>query len=290
MEINVFDLIQKIMPAILGILFIGVGLELKLSQFLEHVRSPRPIFIGLGLQMLMLPLIAGTVAQLFNFSNSESIGLMVLAAAPGGITAILFTRLCSGEVSLNISLTVINSALAAISIPLIVSGYTFLIFDQSIDLPSIAKQVLGIIAIVVLPLGVGIALSRRWPQLDQKLKAPISWLATLSLVSLFGIGIIKEGANLFGTSAGLTVGVAVFVIVNFLFSFLVTKMFGLPKGQIKAITFEVGIQNGTLALFLLMADSEISASVVPVGIYLIFMYLIGSLVAFAFKSQIQEKT
>ncbi len=144
-------LLTLFLPIALGIIMLGLGLSLTLADFARVVKFPKPVLIGLACQILLLPFICFLIAKGFGLAPALAVGLMLLAASPGGTTANLFSHLAHGDVALNVTLTAVNSLIAILTMPLLVnlSLAYFMTADQAIPLQF--AKVLQVFAIVLVP-------------------------------------------------------------------------------------------------------------------------------------------
>ena len=156
------------LPLALGIIMFGLGLSLTLADFRRVARHPKVVVIALGCQLVLLPLVCFGLVVVFDLPALLAVGLMLLAASPGGTSANLFSHLFRGDVALNVSLTAVNSVLAVVTLPVIVnlSAAYFLPDAGAIGLQF--DKVLQVFAIVLVPVAIGMALRARFPALEHR--------------------------------------------------------------------------------------------------------------------------
>ncbi len=188
-------LISVGLPIALAIIMFGLGLSLEVGDFRRVARTPRAVVVALGLQVLVLPVIAFGLVVAFDLDPLLAVGVMLLAASPGGTTANLFSHLFRGDVALNITLTAINSVLAAVTIPLVTNlaiGY----FDTDGDLGLQWSKVVQVIAIVLVPVAVGM-LVRRWSrEFAARADKPVRVFSIVVLVAVAVGALLGERENL----------------------------------------------------------------------------------------------
>ncbi len=285
MESNYITLI--LLPLALGIIMLGLGISLSIADFKRVIVYPKAIFIGLVCQMLLLPILCFFLANLFNLSPELAVGLMLLSASPGGPTANLFSYLAKGDVALNISLTAVNSLLSLFTLPFIIN-YSFIYFmgsDQTI--PMQFKKVIEVFFIVLVPVAIGMYLKSRNPALTTKLEKPIKVVSALFLVAIILVAIMKEKENV--VSFFLQVGIVtlVFNVLSMVIGFYIPRLFQLAKKQSISIGMEIGIHNGTLAIYIALSVIGNSAMSIPPAIYSLIMFFTAA--AFGYIVNIGRK-
>jgi bile acid:Na+ symporter, BASS family len=254
------------LPIALGIIMLGLGLSLTLADFKRISQYPKAIVIALVCQMLLLPALCLGIAALSGISAELCVGLMLLAASPGGPTANLYSHLSNGDVALNITLTALNSVLALFTLPFIVnfSMEIFLGAGQYIPMPF--SKVVEVFGIVLIPVSIGMLLKNYAPQFAQKMDKPVRILSALLLVVIIASVTINVGSMLIG--------------------YFVPQVFGIPKKQSISIGMEIGIHNGTLAIFIALTVLGNSAMSVPPAIYSLLMFFTAAAFGFWVKRKV----
>jgi BASS family bile acid:Na+ symporter len=270
MESNYITLI--LLPLALGIIMLGLGISLSIADFKRVIVYPKAMFIGLFCQMIVLPILCFFLAKLFNLSPELAVGLMLLSASPGGPTANLFSYLAKGDVALNISLTAANSLLSLFTLPFIIN-YSFVYFmgsDQTI--PMQFKKIIEVFVIVLVPVAIGMYLKSKNPSLTSKLEKPIKVVSALFLVAIILVALIKEKDNV--VSFFLQVGIVtlVFNLLSMAIGFYIPRLFQLAKKQSISIGMEIGIHNGTMAIYIALSVIGNSAMSIPPAIYSLIMF------------------
>lgn len=267
------------LPLALGIVMIGLGLHLTLADFRRVLTAPRAAVVALGTQILLLPPVAFALAIGFDLPPELGLGLVLLAASPGGVTANLFSHIARGDVALNISLTAINSLLALVTLPIWVTlGLAWLMHsDQAVPPPT--RKIIEVGVLVVMPVVIGMGLRAWRPLLAQKLDKPVRLASTLFLVLLIGTAVVLERETL-ATYAGV-VGAAVllFNLASLLAGYAAARAARLGVPQATAVAFEIGIHNGTLAIFVALHVLQMAGAAVAPAIYSLLMYVTGGLFA-----------
>lgn len=272
-------LISVGLPIALAIIMFGLGLSLEVSDFRRVARTPRAVVVALGLQVLVLPVIAFGLVVAFNLDPLLAVGVMLLAASPGGTTANLFSHLFRGDVALNITLTAINSVLAAVTIPLVTNlaiGY----FDTDGDLGLQWSKVVQVIAIVLVPVAVGM-LVRRWSrEFAARADKPVRVFSIVVLVAVAVGALLGERENLgdYLQQVGLVTGLL--CVLSLSLGYAGARLARLEQPQAVASSMEVGIHNTTVALTIALSVLDSTEVAIPAAVYSILMYVLAT--AFGF--------
>ena len=272
-----------ILPLALAFIMFVLGLGLTGSDFLRVVKQPRDFFVGAFSQIILLPIIAFILVKIWPIAPELAIGVMIIAAAPGGVTSNLLTSFAKGDVALSISLTAIISLLCVITIPFIVLTSVGLLNDsnitQDISLFSMSRDMFLIVTVPVI-LGM---LIRRFASGAALKFEPVAKKISIVLFVLVLLGAIaaeRENVISYFAQAGLIT--LVLNIVMMIVAYCVAKLLASGMKQKKCITIECGLQNGTLAIFVATSIFGGGMYVIPAATYslimfatsLIFVYLV----------------
>lgn len=266
-------LTQVFLPLSLAVIMFGMGLSLTPADFKRILIYPKAAAIGLTNQIILLPLIAFGLCKLFNLSPELSVGMMILAACPGGATSNLIAHLAKGDTALSVTLTAFSSIITVFSIPIIINfSIRHFIPDGSEQQLNVISTVISVLAITIIPVVIGMVLLRQSPQLASKLNQPFRKISALFFVLILLAAILKERANFveFFAQAGpvaLTLNITTLAV-----GFWIARTFGLNDRQSRTISIESGIQNGTLGITI--AASIIGNSIMPIpsAIYGLLMF------------------
>ena len=268
-----------LLPASLGIIMLGLGMTLHPSDFARILRQPKPVLIGLGVQMLLLTAICFGLCLLLNLPPELAVGMMLLAAAPGGASANIYSHLAGGDVALNITLTAVNSLLCLLSLPLIV-GFSlayFMAADQAVPPPF--GKIIEVGLIILLPVALGMGIRRTWPQWSDRVEKPLRLFSVLLLALLVVLTMVQQWRLLAEYAAIIGLACVLFNVLSLLIGYAVPLVLKLPRRQAIAIAMEIGIHNGTLALFIAFTVLENSVMAVPAAFYSISMFITAGLFA-----------
>jgi BASS family bile acid:Na+ symporter len=254
----------------LFIIMMGMGLSLTKADFRRVLQYPKAVLLGFLNQIILLPLIAFGLIQLFDVSNEIAIGVMILSACPGGPTSNLVTHLAKGDTALSVTLTAVNSIVTILTIPLIVN-FALSEFSSGEEVASPVGAIVGsLIVIIAIPLIIGMTIKNKKPQVAKKMDKPVR-IASTAIIVLVIVGIvIKERAQLVERISESFSIVITLNILSMLVGFLTAKMVKLKFKEALTICLESGNQNGTLAI---QVSSLINITLgFPAAVYSLFMY------------------
>ena len=280
------DIGTIILAISLIIIMFGMGLSLVKNDFIRLLQHPKAIIVGLVNQIILLPVIAYVLISIFDVGTDIAIGVMILAACPGGPTSNLITYLAKGDTGLSISLTTVNSLITIFTIPFVVDFALtqFLDADEMVRINKL-QMVIQIFAIVIIPVSLGMALKRAKPIFADKMNNPVK-IASAAVLFLVIIGLVlkkKEDLIPYLQQAGLTT--LALNITTMLIGLATAKIAKLNLAQSITISIESGIQNGTMAIAIasgiLMNDNY---AIAPAIYSLIMFFTGGVIIAFGIKT------
>tara|TARA_Y100000590_G_scaffold405499_1_gene493858 strand:+ start:3964 stop:4815 length:852 start_codon:yes stop_codon:yes gene_type:complete len=262
-----------ILPLALAFIMLVLGLGLTGNDFLRVIKRPKDFFVGAVSQIILLPIVAFALIKIWPIAPELAIGVMIIAAAPGGVTSNLLTSFAKGDVALSISLTAIISLLCVITIPFIVLTSAELIYssniDQDISLLSISRDMF---LIVTVPVVLGMLLRKFFSSAAIKFE-PIAKKISIVLFVLVLLGAIaaeKENVVSYFAQAGLIT--LALNIIMMIVAYYVAQLFASGREQKKCITIECGLQNGTLAIFVATSIFGGGMYVIPAATYSLIMF------------------
>ncbi|AEB58071.1 bile acid:sodium symporter family protein [Ectopseudomonas mendocina] len=272
-------LLTFFLPAALGIIMLGLGLSLSLADFARVAKFPKPVLIGLACQLLLLPLACFFLAKLFGLAPALAVGLMLLAASPGGTTANLYSHLAHGDVALNITLTAVNSVIAILTMPLIVnlSLAYFMSADQAIPLQF--AKVVQVFVIVLGPVAIGMWLRSRFPGFAERMQKPVKIVSALFLLLIILLAVAKDWRTFVDYAPSVGGAALAFNLLSMAVGYCVPRLLKLNLRQAIAIAMEIGIHNGTLAIALALSPALLNnpTMAIPAAIYSLIMFVTAAL-------------
>jgi len=266
-----------LLPLAVAAIMFGLGLALTLEDFARVVQYPRAAVVGLLVQTVVLVPVAFAIAKLLALPPLLAIGLMLLAASPGGAMANVFSHLARGDVALNITLTAINSLLALAWLPLVMNWSLahFLGAEQYVPPPT--QKIMEVATFIVLPVIVGMVLRRLRPALARRAERPVRLASVLLLACVVALTIVTSRDTLAASFAAVGVACIVFNLVSMGLGYVIPRLAGLPMPQVISISFEVGVHNAAVAIFMAMQVLKEDAAAVPAALYGLVMIATASI-------------
>lgn len=273
------------LPVALGIIMLGLGLSLTLADFGRVLKQPKAVLVALLCQLVVLPALCFGLVLLFQLPPVLAVGMMMLAASPGGTTANLYSHLFRGDIALNISLTAVNSVIAVITLPVITNFAImyFRPFDDQLGLQW--SKALEVFAIVLLPVALGMLIRRLWPKFADGMDRPVRIASIIILVVVIGGAVASNWTLLVDNFARLALITILFCLISLGIGYLVPRLLRIGKRQAIATSFEIGIHNATLAIVIaqsVLGSMELS---LPAAVYGVLMFF----VAFGFGFLIRDR-
>mgnify|MGYP001170584874 CR=1 FL=1 len=256
----------------LSIIMIGMGLSLTINDFKRVVKFPLAVFIGFLNQIILLPIIAYTLIKFFDVDSNTAIGIMILSACPGGPTSNLLTHLAKGDTALSVTLTAVNSIITIFTIPIIVS-FSVQSFgvDQGSFIPPTKDIIKLLIAVIAIPLIIGMLIKKFKSAFADKMDKPVRILSSVIIIAVIVGLVIKERAHLVEYISNTFIIAISLNISTMLVGLLTALLVKLKFKQALTICLESGNQNGTLAIGIAGALSN-PAFGIPGAVYSLFMY------------------
>ena len=272
-------LLVLFLPLALAVVMAGLGLHLTLADFRRVLALPKAVAVALAVQVLVLPPVAFALARGFGLPGELAVGLVLLAASPGGVTANLFSHLARGDVALNISLTAINSLLALLTLPAWTALALSSFLGSGASVPPPTGKVVEVAVLVIVPVALGMALRAWRPALAAAAERPVRHLSSLLLGVLIVMAFVSEWALVRAYAPVVGAACVLFNLASLLSGYFAARLVRLAEPQAIAIAFEIGIHNGTLAIFIAIEVlGRAQASIAP-AVYALSMYLTGALFA-----------
>ena len=274
---NLTALLPTLLLLALALVMFGLGLSLSTQDFKRLGDHPRSVLLALGLQTLVLPAVAYGLILLLDIQPVFAVGLMLLAASPGGVSANLFSHLFGGNVAMNISLTAVNTVLSIASLPLI-ANWAIATFVQSGQVvPLQFGKVLEVVGVILLPVIIGMVVRVKAPGFSERMGQPMKLFSAIVLAAFALLAIVKEWSALSASFTSLGPLVLAFNLVSLLMGYYLSRWAGLAKPIATAISFEIGIHNSTLAIYVALSVLGNLQLALPAALYSVSMYLTATL-------------
>lgn len=261
------------LPLALAIIMLGLGLSLTVADFRRVLQQPRAVIVALACQALLLPVACFYLAKGFALSPEMSVGLMLLAASPGGTAANLYSHVANGDVALNITLTAVNSLLCLLTLPLIVNFSLIHFMGEGRAVPLPFSKVVQVFAVVLIPVATGMLIRGRLPALAARAQQPVKILSALFLLLMIIMvgwhseGSIREQAGSVGAAA------LSFNLLSLAVGYGAARLARLGERQCIAIGMEIGIHNAALAITIAISPLMLgnATMAIPATVYGLLM-------------------
>ncbi len=269
------------LPIAIAVIMVAMGMALTVADFHRVLETPKAVAVGLVCQMILLPVIAFSVAAAFDLEPIFAVGVVLLGACPGGTMSNLIIHLADADRALSVTLTAISNTAVFITLPLLLRlGFsTFTDGSETVALPVVQTTV-QLIGLTILPLGIGMVIRHRSPEFAQRMEQPAKRFAG-GLMAVLVIGVVAANLELIGEQAA-ALG-PVIVLLNLLAmgtGLALSKLAKLDFRMSATVAVEAGIQNGTLAITVALSILENDDLAIVPGLYGAWMLIVGF--AFAF--------
>ena len=265
------------LPVALVIIMLGLGLSLRIADFTRVLSRPWPIVVGLACQVVVLPALCFGLVYLADLPPAISVGMMLLAASPGGTSAAISTHLGRGDLALSLMLAAITSVIALFSLPIIVNLSVMAFYGEASQVRLEVRQVLQIFVVAIVPALIGVFINSRYPAAARLLDRPVKILATVFLIGVVLAALIGQWQLLI--IWGSTVGVLalVFSIVSLSVGYCVPRAFRIERRQAVALAMSIGIHNAALVIALAMSEHMLDnpEMAIPPAAYGVVAYIVG---------------
>ena len=280
------EIVTSIAPLALAIIMLGLGLGLTINDFKRVISNPKDFTIGIICQLFLLPIVAYILVLILRLPIEIALGLMIIAAAPGGVTSNVLTKFANGDVALSISLTAVGSLISIITVPFIIFTSAALMsvseVSKEINMTGIA---LKMALVVTVPVIIGMiirAFAEKFISSNMNIVNKITgFLFLIVFISIW----IEERENIFNYLYQAGLAVLMLNVIMMTLSFYIAKFFVTNLPQRKCISLECGLQNGTLAVFVATQIFNDVAYIVPTAAYALIMYITGFIFIYILKNQ-----
>ena len=268
------EIVTKIAPIALALIMLGLGLGLTTKDFLRVINNPKDFTIGIVCQLILLPIVAYILVLILRLPVEIAVGLMIIAAAPGGVTSNVLTKFANGDVALSISLTAIISLISIISVPFIVltSANLLGVKDLSSDI-TMTGIALKMALVVSVPVIIGMVIRKFAENFISSNLNIINKITGILFIIVFAAIWIEERDNIFNYLAKAGLAVLILNIIMMTLAFYIARFFATGIPQRKCISLECGLQNGTLAVFVATQLFDDIVFMVPTAAYALIMFI-----------------
>ena len=275
------EVVTKIAPIALALIMLTLGLGLTTSDFTRVIKRPKDFLVGLICQVILLPIVAFVLIKILNVQPALALGVMIIAAAPGGVTSNILTKFANGDVALSVSLTAIISLLSILTVPFIVIKSADLL-----DVNYLSKEIsmsrisIKMFLVVTLPVVIGM-LIRKFAQNFIINRTALIEKVSLVLFMLVFISIwLEEWDNIIMYISKAGTITLILNVIMMVIGFYVAKIFASGIEQRKCISLECGLQNGTLAVFVSTQLFDDIVYLIPTASYTLIMFVTSIMFVF----------
>ena len=279
------EIVTKIAPIALALIMLGLGLGLSTRDFLRVINNPKDFTVGIICQLILLPIVAYILLLILRLPVELALGLMIIAAAPGGVTSNVLTKFANGDVALSISLTAIGSLISIFSVPFIVftSAKLLGVTDLSSDI-TMTGIALKMALVVTVPVILGMIIRRFAENFISSNINIVNRITGILFIVVFAAIWIEERENIISYLGQAGLAVLILNVVMMTLAFYIAKGFATGIPQRKCISLECGLQNGTLAVFVATQIFNDVAYMVPTAAYALIMYITGFIFIYILKN------
>ncbi|RSM81337.1 bile acid:sodium symporter family protein [Kibdelosporangium aridum] len=269
------------LPIALGVIMLGLGMSLTVQDFKRVAQVPKATIVALVCQVLLLPAICLGLVVLFDLSPTLAVGMMLLAASPGGTTANLFSHLAGGDVALNITLTAINAVIAVVTLPIVVNLSLSGFMDGG-ELGLQFDKMLQVFAIVLVPVAIGMLIRRRFTAFADRMLRPLKIAAIVFMVATIAVAVFQERANIGGYLQAVGAISLLFCVISLSVGYAIPRLLKVNRRQSIASSMEIGIHNSTLAITIALSPALLNNAqmAVPAAVYGVVMFIPAGIFAY----------
>ncbi len=268
------EVVTKIAPIALALIMLGLGMGLTVRDFLRVINNPKDFIVGLICQLILLPIIAYILIIILGTPVELALGVMIIAAAPGGVTTNVLTKFAKGDVALSISLTAVISLISIISVPFIVFQSAKLLgisnISEEITMTGIAIKMAGVVTVPVI---LGMIIRKFAENFISSNISIIEKITAFLFLIVFSAIWIEERENIFSYLAQAGLVTLLLNVVMMIIAYYIAKSFATGIEQRRCIAIECGLQNGTLAVFVATQIFSDIVYIVPTAAYALIMYI-----------------
>ena len=278
------EVVTKIAPIALALIMLGLGLGLKGRDFLRVINNPKDFIVGFVCQLMLLPIVAYIIVLTLDLPIEIAVGVMIIAAAPGGVTSNVMTKFANGDVALSVSLTAVISLISIISVPFIIFKSADLLgvtnISSDITMTGIA---LKMALVVTVPVILGMIIRKFAENFVSSNISIIEKITFILFVIVFAAILIEEKDNILNYFKQAGVAVLILNILMMTLAYYAAKLFATGIKQRKCISIECGLQNGTLAIFVATQIFSDITYIIPTAAYALIMYITGFILIFILR-------
>jgi BASS family bile acid:Na+ symporter len=268
------------MPVALALVMFGLGLTLTVADFSRVLKYPKATAVALTCQLVVLPAVCFGLVHAFDLHGALAVGMMLLVASPGGITANLLSHLAGGDVALNITLTAINSLLATFALPVVVGLATWRFMGDEASIGLQFGKFVQVLAVVLIPVAIGVLARHRFSAWADRMGQPVK-IGSAVVLALVILAAVAQAFDVLTANMGRLGGIALLLsIASLTIGYLVPRLFRVSRRQSIASAMEIGIHNVSVAIIVAVSVIGNEVMAVPAAVYGVVMFVPAGLVAY----------
>lgn len=264
-----------LLPVALGIVMLGLGLSLTTVDFTRVLAYPRAAVVALACQILLLPVLCLGLVEAFGLEPALAVGMMLLAASPGGTTANLLSHLAGGDVALNVTLTAINSVLSVVTLPIVVNLSLAHFLGDGAGIGLQADKVVQVFAIVLVPVALGMLVRRLGPAFAARMHRPVKVASVVVLALVILAAVLENRAVVLGGLLAVGPVALLFAALSLTVGYWIPRGARVTRRQSIACAMEIGIHNSVLAITIALSPALLGDErmALPAAIYGLLMFV-----------------
>ncbi|MFE0178792.1 bile acid:sodium symporter family protein [Streptomyces sp. NPDC059002] len=275
-----------LLPAALAVIMFGLGLGLTVADFRRIAACPRPVAVALVCQLVVLPGVCLGLVLAFDLSPALAVGMMLLAASPGGTMANIFSHLFGGDVALNVTLTAINSVIAVFTLPVVVNlslDHFMSGTDEALGLRF--DKTVQVFLVVLVPVAAGMLVRQRRPRFAEHSTQAVKLTAVVALIGVIVAAVVAERNNVLGYLADVGLVVLLFAAISLSIGYGATRLARGDHRQCVAACFEIGMHNTTLSMAIALSPTLLDSTrmAIPSAVYAVEMFLMAMATGFLLR-------
>lgn len=274
-----------LLPLLLAIIMVGLGTEVKLKNFFRLMLRPKILFWALCTQLVFLPFIAFLICITLKPEPILSVGLMLLAASPGGATARLFSSIFHADLDLNTNLTTLNIIISLFTMPFVVNISMLYFLPQHLIQHFPLDQFFLIFSATLLPLCFGVLIARYAASWAEKIGRPIRIFYISALILLLAGAVIHERANMMFYISSVGIACALFCFCSFFSGYIIPQLAHFSEAQARACAFHIGIHNTAVPMTIAISILHHVSFAIPAAIYTLFMYIFATVLGLVLSNR-----
>ena len=279
-----------LLPIILVIIMLGLGLSLRVEDFTRVVSRPKTVFVALVCQTVLLPVICFGIVTASSLPPAIAVGMMLLAASPGGPSAVLYTHLARGDTALSLTLTGMNSVLTLVSLPLITNFSLVHFYGAQQVIPLQFGQFLQFFALAIVPAVIGMIIQRRHPLVAARMERPVKTLAVVFLAAVVLFAIVKHWELILTWGPVVGLAALTFNLASLAVGYFVPRLLHLGRPQAIAVAMATGVHNAAFVITLALSEYMLNNSemAVPPALYALIAYVTAAAFVYLLKHDRRE--